>query len=246
MLAAFRAPVGGRGRTCPCRRLPIDLRRRGGRSSVGRAPGCGPGGRGFESRRSPSENPALFLNDEGSGSCRPVANVAGAGGAEVRRSGRGRIRLPAWDCFRKSLTTLIPTVVMKSGGTGFLSCWTPKATPWSASREIGIATSTSMKSARRSASVLTRTRGRRLPRFAGSRSPGCPTLMSRFIGLLYFRESGPLPSRIKARNRKSTTQSGPATENGVPKRDDRGRGGRLSRAEPGPTPRSRLRPGRPG
>src|SRR3954454_11455887 len=26
---------------------------RGGRSSVGRAPGCGPGGRGFESRRSP-------------------------------------------------------------------------------------------------------------------------------------------------------------------------------------------------
>ena len=28
--------------------------RHGGRSSVGRAPGCGPGGRGFESRRSPS------------------------------------------------------------------------------------------------------------------------------------------------------------------------------------------------
>ena len=27
--------------------------KRGGRSSVGRAPGCGPGGRGFESRRSP-------------------------------------------------------------------------------------------------------------------------------------------------------------------------------------------------
>ena len=29
------------------------LRTRGGRSSAGRAPGCGPGGRGFESRRSP-------------------------------------------------------------------------------------------------------------------------------------------------------------------------------------------------
>ena len=29
---------------------------RGGRSSAGRAPGCGPGGRGFESRRSPSRN----------------------------------------------------------------------------------------------------------------------------------------------------------------------------------------------
>ena len=32
---------------------------RGGRSSVGRAPGCGPGGRGFESRRSPSTKPPL-------------------------------------------------------------------------------------------------------------------------------------------------------------------------------------------
>src|SRR6185503_4529824 len=31
--------------------------KRGGRSSVGRAPGCGPGGRGFESRRSPLRNP---------------------------------------------------------------------------------------------------------------------------------------------------------------------------------------------
>ena len=30
---------------------------RGGRSSVGRAPGCGPGGRGFESRRSPYRRP---------------------------------------------------------------------------------------------------------------------------------------------------------------------------------------------
>lgn len=29
----------------------------GGRSSVGRAPGCGPGGRGFKSRRSPQETP---------------------------------------------------------------------------------------------------------------------------------------------------------------------------------------------
>ena len=32
---------------------PLDCASLGGRSSVGRAPGCGPGGRGFESRRSP-------------------------------------------------------------------------------------------------------------------------------------------------------------------------------------------------
>ena len=32
----------------------VDSASRGGRSSVGRAPGCGPGGRGFESHRSPS------------------------------------------------------------------------------------------------------------------------------------------------------------------------------------------------
>ena len=31
----------------------------GGRSSAGRAPGCGPGGRGFESRRSPSVRPSV-------------------------------------------------------------------------------------------------------------------------------------------------------------------------------------------
>ena len=36
----------------------LDSETSGGRSSVGRAPGCGPGGRGFESRRSPSESPA--------------------------------------------------------------------------------------------------------------------------------------------------------------------------------------------
>ena len=33
----------------------VDSGSRGGRSSAGRAPGCGPGGRGFESPRSPSE-----------------------------------------------------------------------------------------------------------------------------------------------------------------------------------------------
>jgi hypothetical protein len=31
----------------------------GGRSSDGRAPGCGPGGRGFKSRRSPQDLPGL-------------------------------------------------------------------------------------------------------------------------------------------------------------------------------------------
>ena len=34
-------------------RVTLDWKRRGGRSSVGRAPGCGPGGRRFESGRSP-------------------------------------------------------------------------------------------------------------------------------------------------------------------------------------------------
>ena len=36
----------------------LDSAARGGRSSAGRAPGCGPGGRGFESRRSPLVGPA--------------------------------------------------------------------------------------------------------------------------------------------------------------------------------------------
>jgi hypothetical protein len=36
----------------------VDSEARGGRSSAGRAPGCGPGGRGFESHRSPSRIPA--------------------------------------------------------------------------------------------------------------------------------------------------------------------------------------------
>src|SRR5215211_5619224 len=35
----------------------VPRRQPGGRSSAGRAPGCGPGGRGFESRRSPSGKP---------------------------------------------------------------------------------------------------------------------------------------------------------------------------------------------
>jgi hypothetical protein len=40
----------------------LDSTDRGGRSSVGRAPGCGPGGRGFESHRSPSQEVAA--NDQ--------------------------------------------------------------------------------------------------------------------------------------------------------------------------------------
>jgi hypothetical protein len=35
---------------------PVGVAAYGGRSSVGRAPGCGPGGRGFEPRRSPHQN----------------------------------------------------------------------------------------------------------------------------------------------------------------------------------------------
>jgi hypothetical protein len=37
---------------------PATLSSLGGGSSVGRAPGCGPGGRGFESRPPPSRKPA--------------------------------------------------------------------------------------------------------------------------------------------------------------------------------------------
>src|SRR5512134_137253 len=35
---------------------PLSFVRRGGGSSVGRAPGCGPGGRGFESRSPPLDS----------------------------------------------------------------------------------------------------------------------------------------------------------------------------------------------
>ena len=51
--AALSTELRGRSRSvCPTsRRYPV--RRRGGGSSVGRAPGCGPGGRGFESRSPP-------------------------------------------------------------------------------------------------------------------------------------------------------------------------------------------------
>ena len=38
----------------------VDSASRGGRSSVGRAPGCGPGGRGFESPRSPSRKAPVY------------------------------------------------------------------------------------------------------------------------------------------------------------------------------------------
>ena len=61
------------GRTAATRARRAARRRRtgGGRSSVGRAPGCGPGGRGFESRRSPQstrctgrrEAPAVYVKD---------------------------------------------------------------------------------------------------------------------------------------------------------------------------------------
>src|SRR4051794_35976349 len=44
---------------CPGLRPQIDSVPPGGRSSAGRAPGCGPGGRGFESPRSPSQNDPL-------------------------------------------------------------------------------------------------------------------------------------------------------------------------------------------
>ena len=43
--------------------LRTDCEARGGRSSAGRAPGCGPGGRGFESPRSPLANPLTPVRD---------------------------------------------------------------------------------------------------------------------------------------------------------------------------------------
>ena len=52
-----RANVSPSPKTSCAAELSLDCRYRlGGRSSVGRAPGCGLGGRGFESRRSPSQN----------------------------------------------------------------------------------------------------------------------------------------------------------------------------------------------
>src|SRR5256885_8498907 len=52
--AISAADATGIGRAVPGQPVGRLGRRRGGRSSAGRAPGCGPGGRGFKSRRSPS------------------------------------------------------------------------------------------------------------------------------------------------------------------------------------------------
>ena len=56
-LALRRRPRQPLWRSAP----PLDsMASRGGRSSAGRAPGCGPGGRGFESPRSPLEEPRIW------------------------------------------------------------------------------------------------------------------------------------------------------------------------------------------
>ena len=58
---------------------------RGGRSSVGRAPGCGPGGRGFEPHRSPlKRSHASVILDPG------AAKLAGLGSKFTRSSGQMR------------------------------------------------------------------------------------------------------------------------------------------------------------
>ena len=62
------------------------LRAPGGRSSAGRAPGCGPGGREFESRRSPSERQRADLTD------RPAAARPGARGCHPASGTRARVR----------------------------------------------------------------------------------------------------------------------------------------------------------
>ena len=56
-LAAWRVPRRRVERAAGDGIRRYTRRRRGGRSSAGRAPGCGPGGRGFESPRSPLRKP---------------------------------------------------------------------------------------------------------------------------------------------------------------------------------------------
>src|SRR5580765_5334203 len=65
----------------------LSCSRRGGGSSVGRAPGCGPGGRGFESRRPPLA-PSFVLQplySRGARGLRPKAKL-GAGSFNNERS----------------------------------------------------------------------------------------------------------------------------------------------------------------
>ncbi len=84
---------------------------RGGRSSVGRAPGCGPGGRGFESRRSPLGGRPRFAGllslwrepEAGCRSSRTQALVPETAwiGANRRRS-PGQLPVGAWCTYRAS------------------------------------------------------------------------------------------------------------------------------------------------
>jgi len=77
----------------------------GGRSSVGRAPGCGPGRRGFESRRSPFNSYRPRIRWHRTSSCRPRRTKApvaserlatgGGGNHSLTLSPPGSIRLGA-------------------------------------------------------------------------------------------------------------------------------------------------------
>ncbi len=74
----------------------LDSTPHGGRSSVGRAPGCGPGGRGFKSRRSPSQKPcyggvSAVLRGFGGAPGHQRATKVGPGG-EWQRAHSGRRR----------------------------------------------------------------------------------------------------------------------------------------------------------
>src|SRR6185503_19655336 len=94
--AALSAELRGRGaKAYPGPRLAT-LCRLGGGSSVGRAPGCGPGGRGFESRPPPS-----LMRQRGRG-CGPVRvprsgwdSLPGEDPQHLAVEGRNVVRLPA-------------------------------------------------------------------------------------------------------------------------------------------------------
>src|SRR5206468_2010068 len=86
----------------PRRRLTFEVRalsfpRRGGGSSVGRAPGCGPGGRGFESRPPPFL-PAALLASRGGGDAETLRERSGdAEALAVCRASEDAVRgVGAW------------------------------------------------------------------------------------------------------------------------------------------------------
>ena len=111
--AAAAAGARPRGRTRPGGRPPVpytsaaaasrgDL---GGCSSAGRAPGCGPGGRGFKSRHSPQRNTHAAVRPFRTHPrpIRPRRNGSGCGAPPPFGAARARIarRIQRWDSARQ-------------------------------------------------------------------------------------------------------------------------------------------------